>query len=301
MQASLKHLLKSNQPDAVGYNGGGISPNPARWSKTEGDVPPGGPDVWSTACNDTDWGAGSPPEECPNPSGALFYPSGTDYTLQSGDVWFWEPSRSQGGTQQLRTLDELIYTYHQTVGHNTVLELDFAIDRNGQLEASHVALYKRFGDWIRACYGSALGKAKTEIATEGSIASATVDLGEGGVFDRVVLQEDQKQGQIIRGWLVEWSPDGHTWIKFAQGRSIGNKRIEIAPGAMSHRAMHVRLNITASYPGSTPTALLSVHAPCLTGTLESITKIGTEDIGMTETTPVVWNGSLYRFESVRSG
>jgi len=23
----------------------------------------------------------------------------------------------------LRTLDELIYTYHQTVGHNTVLEL----------------------------------------------------------------------------------------------------------------------------------------------------------------------------------
>ena len=26
---------------AIGYNGGGISQNPARWSKTEGDVPPG--------------------------------------------------------------------------------------------------------------------------------------------------------------------------------------------------------------------------------------------------------------------
>jgi hypothetical protein len=70
------------------YNGGGISANPARWSKTEGDVPPGGPDVWSTACSDVDWGAGEPPETCPTT--ALFYPSGTDYTLQAGDVWFWE-------------------------------------------------------------------------------------------------------------------------------------------------------------------------------------------------------------------
>ena len=39
----------------------------------------------------------------------------------------------------------------------------------------------------------------------------------------------------------------------------------------------------------------------MTGTLDSIQKIGTEDIGMTETSPVVFGGQLYRFESVRSG
>ena len=68
MQKELKALLKAKQPGAIGYNGGGISANPARWSKTEGDVPPGpgaptapgagaanssGIDVWSTGCNNT--------------------------------------------------------------------------------------------------------------------------------------------------------------------------------------------------------------------------------------------------------
>ena len=53
MKTQLQALLAANQPTAIGYNGGGISPSPARWSKTEGDVPPGGPDVWSTACTAT--------------------------------------------------------------------------------------------------------------------------------------------------------------------------------------------------------------------------------------------------------
>ena len=69
---------------------------------------------------------------------------------------------------------------------------------------------------------------------------------------------------------------------------------------MSHRATHVRLTITASYGGQ-PSATLKVHSPCLTGTIDTIRKLGTEDIGMTETTPVVWKGELYRFESVRIG
>ena len=95
-----------------------------------------------------DWGASLPPERCPEPSAALYYPSGTDYTMQAGDHWFYT------ATDPLRTLDELIYTYHQTVGHNTNLELDFAIDRHGLLREDHAAFYKRFGDWIRTCYGS---------------------------------------------------------------------------------------------------------------------------------------------------
>ena len=55
-----------------------------------------------------------------------FMPAGVDYTLQAGDVWFWMPS------QRLRPLSELILQYHLSVGRNTVLELDFAIDRSGR-------------------------------------------------------------------------------------------------------------------------------------------------------------------------
>ena len=193
-------------------------------------------------------------------------------------------------------------TAQQTVGHNTNLELDFAIDRNGQVQADHAALYKRFGDWIRSCYGQSLAEGATVATTTAAnslddggssgggsepIASVRLSLSDGGsggeasVFDRVVLTEDQTKGQIVRGWSVEWSPDsGAHWEVFGHGRSIGNKRIVLAKGAMSHVATDVRLNITGAY-GGTPHAVLKVHAPCLTGTIDTIRKIGTEDIGMT--------------------
>ncbi len=38
------------------------------------------------------------------------------------------------------------------MGRNGVLELDFAINRNGLVEPSHAARYKELGDWARACY-----------------------------------------------------------------------------------------------------------------------------------------------------
>ena len=238
MKAQLTKLLSSHQPTAIGYNGGGISLNPVRWSKTEGDVPPGGPDVWSTACGDTDWGAGSPPENCTDPAApAIFYPSGTDYTLQSGDTWFWEPplgDAAHPAPVPLRPLDELIYTYHQTVGANTVMELDFAIDRDGLVQASHAALYERFGKWIRSCYGE-----QNLMARASTSSSVTVALAPGEAFDRIVLQEDQSTGQKIRRWTVEWTADGVNWSGFGSGASIGNKR-NVA-GTLNRRTMSKEL------------------------------------------------------------
>ena len=42
---------------------------------------------------------------------------GLDYTLQSGDTWFFVEGTA------LRPLSELITTYHNCVGMNTVMEL----------------------------------------------------------------------------------------------------------------------------------------------------------------------------------
>lgn len=219
-----------------------------------------------------------------------------------GDTWFYEPptgDAEHSAPTPLRPLDELIFTYHSTVGHNTVLELDFAIDRNGLVAPSHAALYKRLGDFIRDCYSTPIGIATTPQGD--TSASATVALGSALEFDRVVLEEDQTQGQRVRGWVVEWSSDnGVTWKEFETGASVGAKRIVIFPSAMSYTATHVRLNITRTY-GPAPRVTLGVYSPCMTGTIDTITKLGTEDIGMTETTPFVFKGELYRFESLRSG
>ena len=177
-------------------------------------------------------------------------------------MWFYEPASQRNETEAntLRTLDELIYTYHATVGHNTNLELDFAIDRDGEVQKDHALLYKRFGDWLRSCYGgegtpgTAMAEGVTTSATAGTVArgevvaSVQLSLGaDGKVFDRVVLTEDQTKGQKVRGWLVEWSADGATWTTFGEGKSIGNKRIVLTKGAQSHNATDVRLKITASY------------------------------------------------------
>lgn len=379
MEAQLKALLAKHQPKAIGYNGGGISSNPARWSKTEGDVPPGGPDVWSTACGDVDWGAGSPPENCTD-SGkpALFYPSGTDYTLQSGDTWFYEPplgDKEHPTHTPLRTLDELIYTYHQVLPvisdllllqerrlypgfeahsschgwrrrwgttqtwswtsqlvatalchqHTPLCTSASATGSDPAVSANHAPttpdLYVRLKYLchiyltssyvsLRFSHGAAYaadGPSNTTAATslghDARASAVTVTLASHQVFDRVVLQEDQTRGQQIRGWRVEWlaaGTSGTNWTLFGSGRSIGNKRIVIAPGAMSHNASKVRLTITET-AGVSPAATLLVPTPCGTGSLDTLTKLGTEDIGMTETTPVVWEGELYRFESVRSG
>ena len=115
-------------------------------------MPPGWPNVHSTTCCRVDEpdpahtceGQGCAPDD---PSGTAFYaPSSTDFTLQANDVWFFEPGAP------LRPLEEMIATYHATIGANTVMELDFAIDRTGQVAPSHAALYKAFGDWRRKCY-----------------------------------------------------------------------------------------------------------------------------------------------------
>ena len=209
-------------------------------------------------------------------------------------------------------MDELIYTYHATVGHKTNLELDFAIDRDGLVAASHAAMYARLGDWIRGCYGPGNILASGTTGGEGGAtrstfegpkaltASVTVELPPGQEFDRVVLQEDQSQGQRVRSWVVDWQSRNGSWQTFAKGASIGNKRISLSPGALSHSATRVRLTLTRYVGGDlAPKVTISVPAACSTGSLPRISKLGTEDIGMTETTPVVMKGQLYRFESVR--
>ena len=47
--------------------------------------------------------------------------------MRAGDTWFIEPGMG------IRTLKDLTNVYHQTVGRNGVLEMDFAIDRTGRV------------------------------------------------------------------------------------------------------------------------------------------------------------------------
>lgn len=78
LKTKITQLLATEQPNAVGFNGEGVTPNPVCWVGTESGAPGG--DVWSTGTS----GRGDP--ESPD-----FCPKGCDTTLQEGDHW-WVPA-----------------------------------------------------------------------------------------------------------------------------------------------------------------------------------------------------------------
>ena len=244
MKATLLALLERSQPRAVGMNGGGIMRSPVRWAGTEGDMTPGPSSfnatagVWSTYCCNNQpgdpcvvmhssvcalnhpphGGSGCAATGKPQDAGCnTFYPAGVDYTLQAGDTWFWEPS------VPLRPLSEMIQVYHNSVGRNTVMELDFAIDRTGQLEPSHAALYAALGGWIRTCYGTPVASGSVLAKTGAGSYSVEIDTGTTAV-DRIVIQENQTLGQRILRYRVIEVASGAV---LTHGESVGNKRIDM--------------------------------------------------------------------------
>ena len=94
----------------------------------------------------------------------------------------------------MRTITELVVTYHATVGANAVLELDFAIDRTGNVAPNHVQLYKNFGDWIRSCYGTPLVRGSLPASALSIVIPLDRNGAAGELMDRIVLQESLAVG-----------------------------------------------------------------------------------------------------------
>lgn len=202
LKDKITALLKSKQPNAAAFGGYGVSPNPICWVGTESGAPGG--EVWSTGTS----GVG-------DANSSVYCPKTCDTTLQEQDHWFFMPGTA------IRTLKELIAVYHGTVGRNGMLELDFAINRDGLVEPAHAARYKEFGDWIHSCYD----KPVAETSVNGTSVELAMPPGSPAV-DRIILQEDLTKGQRVRGYRVEYIVGGK-WTTFSSGHSIGNKRIDL--------------------------------------------------------------------------
>ncbi|CAF1138396.1 unnamed protein product [Rotaria sordida] len=223
-------LLAQLQPQAIAFNGYGVSTNPARWIGTEMGVAP-----------DPNWSTGIT-NDGGDPNSPIFCPAECDTTLQAHDRWFW------GVNATLRSLSELIQVYHETVGRNCLLMLDLTPDRTGLIPPVYARLYKQLGDFIRSCYGTSI--LPTEYLTlDDSKIHIQLFISSPVTVDRSVIQEDQTRGQVIRAYTIDVqlvnSTDNSQWITVAQGTSIGSKKIDIwSEGPQLINA--VRLTITKS-------------------------------------------------------
>ena len=166
--------------------------------------------------------------------GDTYVPKCCDTTLQNDDQWFFYPEYG------IRELADLQNVYHQTVGSGGVLEMDFAIDRTGNVAPEHAARYKELGDWVRACYGNdkVVGSGKTD-----GISDILVEVDEAISFDRFVLKEDMSVvGQAITGFSITSGDTVHYKSDLA---GIGNKKIIILDAPV-RGVSEVTFSVTAS-------------------------------------------------------
>eukprot|EP01083_Nonionella_stella_P289403 984790_1 len=116
---------------------------------------------------------------------------------QNKDHWLYTPSVG------IRDLETLIQVYHDTVGSNGVLELDFGIDRTGNVAPDQYIRYKQFGDWIRQCYGKSLNSTHGKAMNgHNNMMELEVMDSDSKMFDRVMIQEDLIQGQRVRAFDI---------------------------------------------------------------------------------------------------
>ena len=161
------------------------------------------------------------------------------------DHWFWHPNDEAS----LKSVDELVKEYDQTVGRGAQLMLGLAPDNTGSLPAADVARLKEFGERIHQIYGNNLalhGKAATDTVaafdgnantywqaaapSSGNVTPSilTVEFTQPTTFDRAVTMERLNDGQHITAYRIEVKERGE-WREVAHAQAVGHKKIDIFP------------------------------------------------------------------------
>jgi alpha-L-fucosidase len=135
----------------------------------------------------------------------------------------------------------MIDVYHTTVGRNCILELDLAPDRSGLIPARHAARYKQLGDFIRSCYDKPIAPKETKPEND-EAGSYSLAFDVPTAIDRIVLMEDQTNGQVIRSYqvhakIVDAQEANGTlnvpWTLVSNGTSVGHKKIDLFEEAIT--------------------------------------------------------------------
>ena len=170
--------------------------------------------------------------------------------------WFWHPNDEAS----LKSLDELLTTYDETVGHGAQLMLGLAPDRRGLLPDSDVARLEDFGKAIRERNAHNLALQHTPASAEVSAAldgspdtfwnapagshhsTLEVSFPKPVIFNRTLTMEWLNDGQRIQKYSIDvWTGEG--WKAVAGAEAIGHKKIDQFPPVTASR---VRLNILSS-------------------------------------------------------
>jgi alpha-L-fucosidase len=188
-----------------------------------------------------------------------WYPAETDVSIRPG--WFYHPAEDA----RVKSAEELADLYYTSVGRNSVLLLNIPPDARGRIaDADRASLLdmRRILDQTFAvnllagarltASSSAAGHPVENIADSSAATSwLAAAAGEAAVtiefpgtvrFDRLLLQEDVREGQRIEEFRLEAFADG-AWQSVAAGTTVGAKRLLRFPAVSAKR---VRLVLAQS-------------------------------------------------------
>lgn len=170
--------------------------------------------------------------------------------------WFWHPHDEAS----LKSVDELMDSYENSVGHGGQWMLGVAPDNRGLLPDADVARLKELGAAIQDHFGHGLLQAS--MSADANIARALDDdpdsfwsaparSGESAMevtlphptrFDHAMTMEWLTEGQLVQKYAIEVWKQG-AWVPVVSSYAIGHKKIDsFAPVT----AQRVRLHILRS-------------------------------------------------------
>lgn len=177
--------------------------------------------------------------------GDLWWPAETDVSIRPG--WFYRASEDD----RVKTVEQLLDIYYESVGHNTNLLLNIPPDTRGLIHERDAAVLRQFGAIIQQTFAENLldgatatasnvrgehitfspantidGNDSTYWATEDEMRRASImfELDDPAWCNRVDLREPIELGQRVRAFTVEVRVDG-AWRQVAVGTTIGHRRI----------------------------------------------------------------------------
>lgn len=147
-----------------------------------------------------------------------WYPSEVDVSIRPG--WFYHPEEDD----QVKSLQELVDIYFQSVGMNAGLLLNVPPDTRGRIHETDAERLRQLGDYLSSLF-------RKELVVDGDIvwkarsgASREYLMNEGEAINTVMLREDIQKGQRVESFRVEGWID-EAWTTLTEGTTIGYKRL----------------------------------------------------------------------------
>ncbi len=199
-------ILKRYAPKAVIFQGKYAS---IRWVGNEDGIAPY--PAWNAVSESTRLRGATVKDG--DPHGDSWLPNECDARIRRD--WFW----SSKNEDTLKTVDQLMDMYCQSVGHGAVLLLNNTPDTTGRIPEADARRAAEFGAEIKRRFGTPLAR------TSGQGDTVALDLDKPAAIDHVVTMEDITQGERVLEYVIEGRV-GADWKELVRGTAIGHKKID---------------------------------------------------------------------------